>query len=77
MNSHPEDAHASIPWDRRVHGDRESLTKHTASVERVNDAIVPETSAGKVRMALLLVLLNDWLLDQIKKVIPMIRYLKI
>src|SRR5215212_4334218 len=56
--SHPE--HAELRrCDRRVQRRGEREAEHAARVGRVDDAVVPETGAGVVGMALVLVLLEQ------------------
>src|SRR4051812_35226758 len=62
--SHPEDAVAQLA-ERRVGARREGETEHGAGLRRVDDAVVPETGGGVVRVALVLVLLADRRLERL------------
>src|SRR5690606_17829844 len=55
---HPEDAEAR-GFNRCIHRGGQTQAQHPAGVGRIDDAVVPQTRAGVVGMALSLVLLTD------------------
>src|SRR5690606_9395563 len=59
---HPEHAEAGFP-DRRVQRDGERQRQHVARLDRVDDAVVPEPRRGVERVALVLELVDDGLLE--------------
>src|ERR1700741_4012704 len=62
MRSHPEDAVAD-GFERRVAGGGQGEPEHRAGVGRVDHAVVPEPRGGVVRVALVLVLGADRVLE--------------
>src|SRR3990167_2504765 len=59
---HAEDAETGR-LDRGVEAGRQRQGKNVAGLWRVDDAVIPEAGAGIVGVALMLVLLKNWLLD--------------
>src|SRR5580692_1926319 len=62
---HPEEAESRLPRDRRVESSREGKAKHIACLDRIDDAVIPESRSGKIGAAFILVFLPDRRLESL------------
>src|SRR5271165_5717046 len=53
--SHPEETELRPIWDRRVQGGAEGEAQDVARLQRIDDAVIPESRRGVVGIAFVLV----------------------